>query len=168
MPGRRPKPTALHKLHGTYHATKHGRDRKGEPQPEGDLYAAPPGLTAAQRVNWRYAIHHSPPHLLKKLDRGVLKIWVISEDRLDTANRMQALLDEDNKLKLLIKGPLGLLASPYEDIIDRAAKRMFRCAQELGFSPASRPRIRTDAAGTAAAEAENPWAQFKVIPGGLD
>lgn len=169
MPGRRPKPTALHRLQGTFNATKHGRDRAGEPKPEGDLYAAPAGLTSAQRANWRYAIHHAPPHLLKKLDRGILKIWVISEDRLDTANRMQALLDENNKLKLLIEGPLGLLPSPYEDIIDRAAKRMFRAAADLGFSPAARPRIAVpelEAATVIGSPDDNPWSVLRLAKGG--
>ncbi|HSR76312.1 MAG TPA: P27 family phage terminase small subunit [Xanthobacteraceae bacterium] len=168
MAGRRPKPTALHRLQGTYNATNHGRDRALEPIPVGDLYAAPHGLTATQRASWRYAIEHSPKNLLKKIDRGMLKIWVIAEDHLDTANQMQALLDRDTKLKLLVRGPFGLIASPYEEIIDKNSKRMFRAAQELGFSPAARPRLHVEPQPDATEDADNPWAMLRLLPGGKE
>jgi phage terminase small subunit len=167
MRGRRPKPTALHRLHNTFNQTKHGRDRALEPVAEGDLDAAPPGLTPGQRASWRYAIAHAPRGVLKKIDRGMLKIWVIAEDRLDTANRMQAKLDASTELKLLVRGPLGLGPSPYEDIIDKNSKRMFRAAQELGFSPAARPRLHADPEPPPAA-ADDPWAMLRLIPGGKD
>src|SRR6516164_2158447 len=60
MRGRRPNPTTLHLLHGTYHTGKHGRDRAGEPVAQGDLYRAPPGLTPSRRAGWRYAIARRP------------------------------------------------------------------------------------------------------------
>jgi hypothetical protein len=78
---------------------------------------------------------------------------------------MQALLDRDTKLKLLVRGPLGLTPSPYEEIIDRASKRMVRAAQELGFSPAARPRLHADPEPPPAA-ADDPWALLRLIPGG--
>ena len=40
--GQKPIPTALHALRGTYSATRHGRDRAGEPVPEGHLAPAAP------------------------------------------------------------------------------------------------------------------------------
>ena len=39
MRGRKPIPTELHKMRGTHNATKHGRDRTGEPIAEGELLA---------------------------------------------------------------------------------------------------------------------------------
>jgi phage terminase small subunit len=165
MRGRRPKPTALHRLQGTFNPTKHKRDRALEPIAEGDLHAAPPGLTPSQRASWRYAIAHAPRSILKKIDRGILKIWVIAEDRLDTANRMQAKLDASTELKLLVRGPLGLGPSPYEGIIDKASKRMVRAAQELGFSPAARPRIHADPPPPEPDE-DDPWRLLRLIPGG--
>jgi phage terminase small subunit len=165
MPGRRPKPTALHKLQGTFNATRHGRDRALEPVAEGELYAAPPGLTPSQRLGWRYAIAHAPRGVLKKIDRAMLKIWVIAEDRLDTANRMQQMLDAQTELKLLVRGPLVLGPSPYEDVIDKASKRMFRAAQELGFSPAARPRLHADPPEPPEDE-DNPWrTTLRLVPG---
>jgi P27 family predicted phage terminase small subunit len=170
MPGRRPKPTALHRLHGTYHTGKHGRDRAGEPIAEGDLIEPPPDLTDSQQAGWQYAVAHMPKGIVKMIDRGMLKIWVEAEDRHNTARMMQALLDTDTKLKLLVKGPNGLEASPYCGILDKAAKTMFRAASELGFSPAARPRLKVTIAGSDAApdpgRRADPWSTLKVIPGG--
>ena len=131
--GRRPKPTALHKLHGTYNATNHGRDRAQEPVPMGDLEEPPPDLTESQEAGWRYAIANMPKGVVKLIDRGILKVWIEAEDRHNTARLMQAMLDQDTKLKLLVKGPNGLEPSPYNVILDKCAQTMFRAAQELGL-----------------------------------
>jgi phage terminase small subunit len=168
MPGRRPKPTALHHLHGTYNATDHGKGRQFEPIPLGDLTEPPPDLTKSQEAGWRYAIAHMPKGVIKLIDRGILKVWIEAEDRHNTARLMQAMLDQDTKLKLLVKGPNGLEPSPYNDILDKTAKTMFRAAQELGFSPAARPRLKlyahTDKPDND--PRANPWAALQVIPGG--
>ena len=110
-----------------------------------------------------------PKGVVKLIDRGILKVWVEAEDRHNTARMMQAMLDQDTKLKLLVKGPNGLEPSPYNFILDKCAQTMFRAAQEFGFSPAARPRLklyapppdkRADDART------DPWAMLQVIPGG--
>jgi len=167
--GRRPKPTALPKLHGTYNATNHGRDRAHEPVPMGDLEEPPPDLTESQEAGWRYAIANMPKGVVKLIDRGILKVWVEAEDRHNTARMMQAMLDQDTKLKLLVKGPNGLEPSPYNVILDKCAQTMFRAAQELGFSPAARPRLKLYAPPPdkqADDVRNNPWAALQVIPGG--
>jgi phage terminase small subunit len=80
---------------------------------------------------------------------------------------MQAQLDREAKLKLLIKSPLGLIESPYIRIMDNCAKTMIRLAQELGFSPAARPRLKVDRPREPEQpEVSDPWAMLKVIPGG--
>lgn len=168
--GRRPKPTALHKLHGTYNATNHGRDRQFEPVPIGDLEEPPPDLTDSQEAGWRYAVAHMPKGVVKLIDRTILRVWVDAEDRHRTAMLMQAMLDQDTKLKLLVKGPNGLEPSPYNTILDKTAQTLFRAAQELGFSPAARPRLKLHAhADDKPADIDprtNPWAALQVIPGG--
>lgn len=165
MKGRPPKPTALHKLHGTLHA-RHKRSRADEPIPEGDLdREPPPGLTPSQADGWRYAVAHMPAGVLKMSDRGVLLVWVEAEDRHRIAMEMQAKLDQDASLKLLIRTPAGLALSPYNDILDKTAKMMLRAAQELGFSPASRTRVKAPPQ-PAAADPANPWAMLRLIPGG--
>jgi phage terminase small subunit len=168
MAGRRSKPTALHRLHGTFNATNHGRDRRLEPVPLGDLEEPPADLTDSQEAGWRYAVAHMPKGVVKLIDRGILKVWVEAEDRHNTARLMQAMLDRDTKLKLLVKGPNGLEPSPYNSILDKTAQTMFRAAQELGFSPAARPRLKLYAPHEDAAPDPvlDPWAALRVIPGG--
>jgi P27 family predicted phage terminase small subunit len=167
MRGRRPKPTALHRLQGTFHTGKHGRGRAREPLPEGELdpLAPPPWFTAAQREVWQYALDHAPKGVLKRIDLGMLVAWVEAFDRHREAMEMQAQLDRSASLKLLIRTPTGLIASPYNDILDKTAKKMFRAAQELGFSPAARPRLHV-AEPEPKDDADNPWAALRLIPGG--
>jgi P27 family predicted phage terminase small subunit len=168
MRGRRPIPTALHRLRGTFEPSRHGRGRQFEPIAEGDLYRAPDGLTASQRAVWRYAIAHAPKGLLRMIDRDMLLIWVEAADRHATAMAMQAQLDRDATLRLLVRGPLGLAPSPYNNILDKTAKTMLRCASELGFSPAARPRIHADLPEPVVDESD-PWTGvLRLVPGRLD
>src|SRR5689334_24322481 len=51
--------------------------------------------------------------------------------------------------------------------LDKTAKKMFRAAQELGFSPAARPRLHV-AEREPKDDADNPWAALRLIPGGRD
>jgi phage terminase small subunit len=143
--GPSPKPTALLKLRGSFNPAK-GDGRRFEPQPTGELVDMEPpnDLTESQEDVWRYAVRHMPRGVMKAIDRDILRVWVEASDRHNTARLMQAMLDRDTKLKLLIKTPDGLAPSPYNDILDKTAKTMIRVAQELGFSPAARPRIKAD------------------------
>jgi len=164
--GRPPKPTVLKKLHGTYRAN---RQRPNEPQPQGDLKEPPEWMDESQRAGWSYAITNSPPGLLKLLDRGILALWVEAEDRHRIAAFTQAILNRGSQTPYLVKSPDGLMISPYVEIMDRAAKIMFRAADMLGFSPVARPRIRIDKPKGDDAEATiktDPWSMLRVIPGG--
>ena len=171
-PGRRPKPTLLHELHGTTNATRH-KNRAREPEAPGDPLAEPPDwLTDGQKEAWRYAIEHAPRGLLKPIDRTVLLIWVEAEDRHRRAAMAQAALDARAPgLQLVMPRSRGagrgteLVESPYVRILSRAAETLLRATAELGFSPAARPRL---AGGTTAPEAAptDPWQQLKVLQGG--
>lgn len=165
--GRPPKPTALHKLHGTFRQDRQGKRRKGEPKPVGDLQAAPTWFTDSQREGWDYAIQHSPAGLLKMIDRGMLVLWVEAEDRHRIATMTQAQLNlRSPTAPFLVKSPIGMVPSPYVDIIDRAAKIMFRASDAMGFSPVARPRIRMGDAPGDEADKNDPWSKLRVIPGG--
>jgi phage terminase small subunit len=72
----------------------------------------------------------------------------------------QARLDLANNLPLLTKTKDGTaVASPYLRIMNHAALIMLRCGGELGFSPASRPRIQLiPSGGPRLIEGElDPW-----------
>jgi phage terminase small subunit len=134
MRGRKPTPTALRKLRGN---TNKKPLPRGEPEPVGNISDAPDWLTPSQREGWDWALRHSPPGLLRQLDRGALMAWVVAEDLHRQATIQQA------KVGLLVKAPVtgALMQSPFLPIINRQALIMLRAASELGFSPVSRPRI---------------------------
>lgn len=169
MRGRKPKPTHLHLVQGTTKA-RHKRRAATEPKPKGRLLEPPDWFTEAQQAGWTYAIAHSPAGLLKRLDRGVLTSWVVAEDMHRTATMSQAKIDKDNALPLLVRTAatahandaqkLGTFQqSPYLAIINRQAQIMIKAASELGFSPASRPRIASDVTPPDDRD-ENPFAQI--------
>ena len=137
MRGRKPIPTALARLHGN------PRDRKppaAEPKPAGDLTDAPDWFSADQKAGWEYAMRNAPLGLLKRLDRSALAIWVVAEDL-----HRQAVISQ-NKMGLLVKAPNSELPiqSPFLPIINRQALIMLKAASELGFTPATRPRLIAD------------------------
>jgi phage terminase small subunit len=60
-----------------------------------------------------------------------------------------------------------MMMSPYVEVIDRAAKIMFRAADSMGFSPVARPRLKLVKPGDEDTDAkDNPWRSLKLIPGG--
>lgn len=163
MKGRKPKPTALHKLSGTLNVTRH-RDRKREPSAEGDLDAPPEWMSEGQQESWRYAIEHAPAGVLNLIDRGVLAVWVQAEDMHRSASVAQTRVDVGAETPLLMLGKEGLKPSPYVGIMNRTAMVMMKAASELGFSPVARPRLIVPA--KADDEADDPWAGLQVITGG--
>ena len=166
-PGRRPKPTLLHELHGTLNATRH-KARAREPEAPGDPLTDPPAwLTESQKEGWRHAIAHAPRGLLRPIDRTVLVIWVEAEDRHRRAAIAQAALDADAPDQPLVqRGPAGILQeSPYGRILARTAETLLRATAELGFSPAARPRL-AGSIGPEATPAADPWQQLKLLNGG--
>lgn len=166
MRGRRPKPTSLHKLEGTFNPTRHRR--KGEPVAPGILDEPPFDLTDSQTAIWQECLANAPAGMLKRIDKKVLAVFVEAADRHNTARLCQALLDSDAQLRLLAKGPLGqLVPSPYNTILDRTADTILRAADRLGFCPTARPRIKLDEL-LPDEPAADPWAplRLKLVSGG--
>ena len=169
-PGRKPKPTLLHELHGTLNATRHAK-RATEVEAPGDELVEPPDwLTDSQKDGWRYAIRHAPRNLLKPIDRTMLAIWVEAEDRHRRAAMAQAALDARSPTFPLLVPRRGrggdLVESPYLRVLSRAADTLLRAVSELGFSPASRPRIGAASEKAPDDDAASPWARLKVLQGG--
>jgi P27 family predicted phage terminase small subunit len=167
MRGRKPKPTALHRLQGTHNPTRHGRDRAREPIAEGDIEEPPIDLTDSQAELWRECLANMPPGVLKRIDKKVLAVFVEAADRHNIARNMQAILDSDPGLKLLAKGPNGtLVPSPYNAIMKETGDMILKCADRLGFCPTARPRIKLD--DPAGNDKLDAWAplRLKVLPGG--
>lgn len=136
-------PTALRKLRGSTNSTRE-KQRRYEPVPEVDLSSEPPHwFTDEQQEAYRYAMTHAPRGLLKAIDQGVLVAWCSAEARHRSAMMTQARLDAGKDWPMLQPGKNGRpVISPYVSIQERAELIMLRCADALGFTPASRPRIQ--------------------------
>jgi phage terminase small subunit len=152
----RPKPTALHRLHGTGNATRM-KARRNEPvPPEGDLRTPPDHLSESQKADWVFAIDNAPAGVIFACDRGLLEVYIVARDHHRLANRFQGQLDSENEAKLLVQTPImrnskgaptsggNLVPSPYLRILAKAGTLMVRAAAELGFTPAARPRLGAD------------------------
>jgi phage terminase small subunit len=131
--GRKRKPLALKRLHGTVNVTREGQ-RAPEPLAPGELLDPPPWLTAAQARRFREILADAPANLLRRWDAATLAGYVIAESR-------------------VIEGQGGgspLVVSSHGDgTLSAAAKLQARFlplmrqfASELGFSPASRASLR--------------------------
>lgn len=133
MSGPPPKPTHLKLIEGNPGKRKLNPN---EPIPPGRLRNPPPGLTASQKAGWDYAISNAPLFLLRRVDRAMLKAFVIAEDIHAKAGRRVA------KEGLVTKAPSGApIQNPYLAILNKQAEIMRKLAAELGFTPASRSRI---------------------------
>jgi len=158
--GPKPMPTALKKLRGSLNVTYAKRDKlQYEPQPESDLDPVPPDfLTPAQRDQWLYAVSHAPRGLLKATDRDVLIMWVRAWEQYSIAVEHQCIANETAEWPLLEKTADGrFIASPYLREIDRTAQLLLRLVGELGFSPASRPRMQLIPGGAPKLIEGDPW-----------
>ncbi len=154
MKGRPPTPSVLREIRGTPKRKLNQR----EPVPVGNLEGPPDWLSPSQQDVWRYAIECAPCGLLKRLDAGVLAVWVVAAD----LYRMAA--EKIAAHGLLVNAPNtgAPMQSPYLAIVNRQSQIMLKAGAELGFSPASRTRISapTEPAGSDVA----PWAKFVLPP----
>jgi P27 family predicted phage terminase small subunit len=145
MRGRKPKPTALALLHGETNKGK--KINRSEPLPPGDLDEPPEWLTEEQKAGWRYAMDNAPPGLMRRLDRGMLTVWVVAED---THRRAAMLLAQTGGDTLLMRRGEEALPFPslYLKMMNQQALIMVKAASELGFSPAARARAYAGAGAT--------------------
>ena len=91
----------------------------------------------------------------------MLEGFVIGRSLLETANVMQAKVDEGNGSPLLAIGHRGaLVPSPYLRIIRLAAEMIARFGSELGMSPSARARLAVD---ETLAEPGKDWSRLDVL-----
>jgi phage terminase small subunit len=163
--GRKPKPTTLKRLHGTFNATRDGR-RKPEPLAPGDLAAEEPPahLTDAQKARWRWALERAPRGILRSIDREALVAFVVAGDLVEQANAAQQLHDRGKQLPFLTKGDRGQpMLSPYVKLMLRAVPMLLRAASELAFTPVSRVSMTIDDGAGKSSAAEERWKLFDSL-----
>jgi phage terminase small subunit len=150
MPGRPPKPLSLHRLQGTYNATRHGA-RAHEPRAPGELAEEPPAwMNERQQRIWRETLADAPKGILRRVDRQMFTEYVGLVDIVTEAQRAQ------NKLELLDAEGRPQV---YLRVIRQTVEVLCKLRGEMGFSPVSRTRL-----GTAAAPAEEAEG-FAVVRG---
>jgi P27 family predicted phage terminase small subunit len=136
--GHNRKPTALHKLHGDpgMHTKAELAAREAvEPPDDPGGMAAPADLSADQKRLWDHAVAHAPRGVLKATDKTVLRAWCVTVDMHDkTAKAL-------SQQSLIVASPSGRKINPLFRIWSEAASKLLKIAAELGFSPASRPRL---------------------------
>ena len=143
MRGRKPKPTALHELHGDpSHLRRQLAPRRAtEPPPRADDLAAPDDLTETQRAIWTDAVACATPGILRRIDANALRVWVTA---CDLHRRACAQLNSSGLLVKPSTDPESKalpIPSPYLQIVNRQAALLLRAAEQLGFTPVSRPRL---------------------------
>ena len=164
MLGRKPTPTALKKLRNSGNTTREKARR--EPVPPGQLSEPPEWMNPAQCAGWLFALANAPARLLTPIDTGILTVWVLAEDQLRNAAKMQNTLDADAPMQMLMKGGRGvIMVSPYIAIMHKAAATMIRAGEQLGFTPAARPRL-VDPAKPPGEDPASPWSMLRVLQGG--
>jgi hypothetical protein len=146
-PGSRPRPTVLHRLRGTFNATRH-RDR-ADPVAPGELHRPPVWLSKVQARRFRQLLEQAPRRLLRQADGGMLASYVVVEGLVAEANRLhQAGQGQPVEHLRVLRSFLPML-------------RHF--AGELGFSPAGRAGLR-DAAEAGLDDADTArWRKFDEL-----
>ena len=79
--GPKPKPVSIHRLQGTYDASRHGR-RAQEPHAPGSLrdIRPPRWMTDRQKEIWSEALKDAPVAVLARIDRYHFQRWVVLAD----------------------------------------------------------------------------------------
>jgi len=147
--GRKPKPTALKVIQGTY---RPDRANPSEPQPRTTIPPCPKFLQGEARETYR------------KLAKKLARIGLLTEiDEMALAMLCQSwaeYLEASEKLRetgMLVKSPNGFpMMNPYLVIANTAVKKVRALLTEFGMSPSSRSRINA-AGASAAADPGGEW-----------
>jgi P27 family predicted phage terminase small subunit len=172
LTGRKPKPTAVLKLEGTFLTTRHGGRSAVENLAQGELAdsAPPEWMTETQKAHWHRIIANVPYGILRNLDMETFANYIVTWDRFQRACEAQNRLDEGKIYPFVRRGPNGSpVESAFIGIMNRASLLLIRYAAEMGFTPSARARLASD--GFEPAKPEQPvnsWSRigtFGVISG---
>ena len=138
--GRKPKPTALKVIQGTY---RPDRANPSEPRPRPGIPPCPKFLQGEAREAYRKTAKKlARIGLLTELDDMALSMLCQS-----WAEYLEA-TDQVRKTGMLVKSPNGFpVFNPYLVIANQAVKKVRSLLAEFGMSPSSRSRIAATGAG---------------------
>jgi len=119
----------------------HGNPRKerlpiNEPEGVGDLWAPPAWFNNAQRVQWQYALDHTPPGLLTGTDREVLAVWCVA-----CVEWAKAVREVQSGGQVVETSNGNVVQNPYLSVMNKQALIMLKTGGEMGFSPSARATL---------------------------
>ncbi len=141
--GRKPKPTNLHVLHGSYNPTRHGRDREGEIEPTPfDFHREPPKeLSPQAREHWNTVLASlEEANILATMDTDGLVLYCETWVRWAEANA------NIEKFGMVIRSPKDNktpVQSPYFSISLKTGEQLRRLLTEFGMTPVSRVGLKS-------------------------
>lgn len=132
--GRRPKPTAQHKLEGTFRKDRHAARAVADPaRPD-----APASLSDDARAEWDRVIGElAAAKLLSKLDRAVLALYCQAWADYWAA---KAIVEEEGWTAVGSTG--NVVEHPAVKSMHRSWEHCVRAAREFGMTPSGRAAIR--------------------------
>lgn len=115
----------------------------------------PAHMSDGAKAVWKSAIDSVSPDRLNELDRAALGAWATA---CDLYRQAQIGLDETG---LVVKAPVTgtLVQSPYLAILNKQVSIIVRTSMQLGFTPASRARVKPVQANV---DSSNPWHDFVI------
>jgi P27 family predicted phage terminase small subunit len=148
--GRKPKPTNLKLIQGTYRAD---RANPSEPKPRAVIPPCPEFLQGEARKQYRKTA--------KKLARIGLMTELDDMALAMLCQGWQEYLDNTEQVKksgILVRSPNGFhVLNPYLIAANQAIKKVRSLLAEFGMTPGSRSRIHAAAAGD---ESDNEWTKL--------
>jgi P27 family predicted phage terminase small subunit len=148
--GRKPKPTNLKLIQGTYRSD---RARPSEPKPRITIPPCPKFLQGeAQKLFKETAKKLARIGLMTELDDMALSMLCQAwQEYLEATEQVR-------KSGILVKSPNGFpVLNPYLTVANQALKKVRALLAEFGMTPGSRSRIN---AGIADDDADNEWAKL--------
>ena len=125
-----PVPDAVKALTGV-----HSRPNRSVMAVNGKLPSEPPvGLTKEARAAWTMAVSCAPKGLLTAVDHSVLERWARNYAMY---RKLQKQVDKQGEVSAD-----GMLVNPAFLALIKAQAVLAACEKELGFTPASRARVR--------------------------
>ena len=151
------KATLVKFLQGTLDPSRHA-DEAFQPVPREEI-GEPPARwkpDSVARREWEYALVNCPKGMLKSTDRALLTLFC---EAMDVYEFCGDRIEEEGLVIRCGKHDELVKQNPHSAIREHAALRIRQIGDLLGFSPASRARLRT---GETSPEAKNEWDAIKA------
>lgn len=148
MRGRKPKPTEVKIIKGTFQKCRANPREIAVRKYLGD---PPDHLSDLAKQIWLQAVDDAPKNLLKKIDGSIFEIWVVACAAHRECQRIlaeQGILIEDEKK--------GLVPNAILRYMNQQAMIIAKAAAEMGFTPSSRSRVQAEDD----VEVDNPWSKL--------